>query len=106
MDRFDETLLLLGRELGWRSPYYTKQNVNPERSGLLQKSSEAIAIIREQNALDVALYKCVEQEFHQRIEALGASFSRRVRRFQTENRIWQWAVLIPKSWTKRYCDEG
>jgi glycosyltransferase involved in cell wall biosynthesis len=56
-DRFDEFLLLACRAFGWGLPAYRNENVGVGRPRAAELSDETRALIREHNALDVALYE-------------------------------------------------
>lgn len=71
-ERFDETLIMLGAELGWRNLYYVRQNTAPSGQRL-QVTDEDRAMIAERSALDVALYRRVAERFEERITADPAS---------------------------------
>ena len=55
-DRFDESLLLMAKRLGWRLPYYARQNVAPRLAHDTDISATALRTIRLRNQLDLQLY--------------------------------------------------
>jgi hypothetical protein len=72
-ERFDESVVLLGRAFGWTRLYYLKANVAPSRDRT-RPSAEAIELIRRQNSLDIELYRWVADRLDERIAA-DPSFS-------------------------------
>lgn len=90
MERFDETLLLWKRVLGWESdPYYVQYNRSVHRPKIDQVSDEAIAQIRQQNALDIDLYDWVKERFDETIEKLGPGFQDELASFRERNKEFQ-----------------
>jgi hypothetical protein len=73
-ERFDESLLLLGHQFGWRKPFYRRKNVSPhrlEKEALEPKILEAILAM---NQYDLALYEYAQSLFEEQIEKGGISF--------------------------------
>jgi predicted TIM-barrel fold metal-dependent hydrolase len=67
-ERFDESLVLLGRAFGWTRLHYLKANVAPSRDRT-PPSGEASELIRSQNSLDIELYAWATDRFDQAIAA-------------------------------------
>lgn len=86
-ERFDESLLLLKKRFGWRTPYYTKKNVgnNGLRPGI---TAETVDRIRRHNALDMALYDFAKALFDQQIQRQGPSLAKELKRFRALNRSY------------------
>jgi hypothetical protein len=63
VERFDESMLIFGRALGWRHVHYAKANVNKRRPAVEAVPTEARAVIRERSARDVALYDWAATRF-------------------------------------------
>ena len=55
-ERFDESLVLMQRALGWRKLRYVSVNIDPGRSRRDAVSDEDLVAISEQNALDLDLH--------------------------------------------------
>jgi hypothetical protein len=87
-ERFDETVILLRRRLGWTSCYYCVSNVAKRRRHGQRVSSELIDKIRELNALDLELYAHARDRLQERIDREGASFARELDRFRRINRYY------------------
>jgi hypothetical protein len=87
-EQFDESLILMKRQLGWRTPYYLSRNVASEDPAVSKTiSSEAIELIREKNELDLELYAEAKRLFERLIDRQEVSFTREVRRFKALNRV-------------------
>jgi hypothetical protein len=77
IERFDETLVLLQRRLGWRDRVVCQaRNVNPERPALATLSRETIAAIRRRNELDLELWRYASALMDEAIAAEGDDFHR------------------------------
>jgi hypothetical protein len=85
-ERFDETLLLWGKVLGWRKVHYVSRNV--ARDGRERPSSEVIRAIEDANALDAELYRFVTQRFEEQL-ARYPSFEAELARFRGRNALFR-----------------
>jgi hypothetical protein len=56
-ERFDASLLLFGKALGWTNLHYVKLNVTPGRPSRSRVSAALPRLIERYNALDVELYE-------------------------------------------------
>ncbi|MDE7064312.1 MAG: sulfotransferase family protein [Desulfovibrionaceae bacterium] len=87
-ERFDESLLLLAREIGLESLYYERRNAL--RAGYAADVSEEDRALAEAlNAADRALYEYACVLFEQRVAAAGPGFAGLVRRFRHVNAGYQ-----------------
>jgi Galactose-3-O-sulfotransferase len=84
-ERFDETLILLKRRLGWRTPFYFSRNVSDPASGPHEVPSDVIQLVRDRNALDLRLRDVAREIFYAELGAERGDFEREVRRFQRLN---------------------
>ncbi len=58
IERLDDTLALLRRRFGWRSPFVSEpRNVNPDRPPLSTLPAATVAAIRARNELDWELWR-------------------------------------------------
>ena len=76
-ERFDESLVLIKRALGWRIRdlvYREKLNVTSSRPLRPKISEETADVIRERNQLDVELYKYAQALFDDAIKQHGIGF--------------------------------
>jgi hypothetical protein len=86
--RFDETLLLLKRTLGWQEALnYTRQNVTKKRPKRDDLPTESLAVISDANRLDIELYRYAENLFEEQIHQQGITFSVEVKVFQVKKRF-------------------
>jgi hypothetical protein len=86
-ERFDETLLLLGKAFGWRRLHYVPANVSPRASGEQLEPATREAI-EEHNRLDLDLYQHVADRFGETIHQYPA-FDRDLSHFRTMNSIYR-----------------
>lgn len=87
-ERFDETLLLFRRRLGWRWPFYVRENVTTRPYRQEDIDPGDLDRIRELNLLDLELYESVRTTFDQVVAAEGGAFARDLAAFRILNRAW------------------
>jgi len=87
-ERFDESLILFKRLLGWKNIFYVEQNVTRSRPSIQEISRQTIRIIENHNKLDLELYEFAKQKFEQLICEQGASFKSELRTFQRLNKVY------------------
>jgi Sulfotransferase family len=87
-DRFDESLLLFQRALGWRTIHYLRENVTERRPPLAAVDAAARRMLERNNQLDLELWEVAVQELAARIEAQPAEFHESLRRFRRRNRAY------------------
>ncbi len=74
-ERFDESILLFKRRLGWSSCYYIRENVTPSiRVNRDQINSDVEKAIKEYYRLDIELYKYCLEIFNEKIQEAGSDF--------------------------------
>jgi hypothetical protein len=87
-ERFDESLLLFKKRLGWKHVFYSRRNVTKSRPRRSEVPDAVLDLIQKHNSLDLELYEFARRAFDETIRALGPSFQVEVRRFQRINNIW------------------
>jgi len=87
-ERFDETLLLFRRRLGWGWPFYVRENVTTRDYRREDIDPGDLARLRELNLLDIELHESVRTMFDEVVAAEGAAFARDVAAFRVLNRAW------------------
>lgn len=89
-ERFDETMVLLKRALGWsmRDIFYRRQNVGNNRPSVDKVAGHIINDIERYNKLDFELYAYAMQLFEKRIAEQGSSFGRELLLFRFCNKIY------------------
>lgn len=94
-ERFDESLVLMMKRLGWqRTPYYVKANTSPSKVRRSEISSQDIALIRRHNVLDIELYEFARSRFAEEVKTEGASFPRELRKLRVRNAIYRMGVFL------------
>ncbi|MCP4430984.1 MAG: sulfotransferase family 2 domain-containing protein, partial [Gammaproteobacteria bacterium] len=86
IDRFDETLLLLKKALGWKLPFYTRVNVTDNRPRKRDLPTDTIRTIEAYNELDIELYRFAQSLFAEKMRRYGPAFDRDLRVFTSLNR--------------------
>lgn len=95
VERFDESLLLMKRALGWSHVLYRRKNVTYGRPGMGSHSAETLRCIRERNRLDAELYAFAEGLFERQLAEAGIGrsalvpLSASVGAIHAFERIWQ-----------------
>lgn len=92
VERFDLSLLMFRRRLGWRNVFYRRVNVTADRTRLSQVREETVEHIRRLHALDLELYAWAERSFNEAIAANGLDRSEQLRQFQLANAAYGLAV--------------
>jgi len=67
VEHYDESLIHMAEQLGWRLPLYAKKNVKSERKRLTFEARH-LDKIRELNAIDLQLYAQVKKLFEERYQ--------------------------------------
>jgi len=86
-ERFDESVILFQKILGWPTPFYARQNVSKKRSSKADLPQETLEIIRRQNEFDIELYRFAQDLFDEQVEKQGPSFQQDVADFKIANRF-------------------
>jgi hypothetical protein len=95
IERFDETLMLMKRALGWSMPYYVRENVTKNKPKEI--SPDVRDVIMKHNAYDMELYEWVSKRFEQTLAEQGFGLKCRLKTFRTLNKVY--GVVQPK-WRK------
>jgi hypothetical protein len=88
-ERFDESLVLFKRLLGWRNICYHKRNVTKDRPRKYEIPNSTIRLIEKNNILDMELYEFATQRFNEALSEQGSSFRDEVCNFQRLNKMAQ-----------------
>jgi hypothetical protein len=84
-EEFDRSLILMKRILGWRTPFYTKQNVSQHRLRKGDIPLETLRVIQDYNKLDIDLYRYAKELFDKQIRSQSRSFEGELQRFKKLN---------------------
>jgi hypothetical protein len=98
-ERFEETLILLQRELGWKVRPVASSNVTRERPSRSACSEDDLAAIRAVNPLDLELYDWARSRFEAEIARAGATFRTRVAWLRLRNRALHFGrrMIFPRA---------
>ena len=88
-ERFNDSLVLLARQFGWRNVFYVKRNVTRGRPHRDKIPAKVLSQIRAQNALDWELYTFAKHLFAESVLSYGKTFNLDVRLFRVRNRAYQ-----------------
>jgi hypothetical protein len=84
-ERFDASIVLLRRLLGWRGCRYVPANATGGRPRVDEIDVATLALLREHNELDSVLYRQALRRFEERVGALGEAFRRELALFSASN---------------------
>jgi SAM-dependent methyltransferase len=84
VDKFDESVLILARRLGWHSPFYLTRNVTSERT---QPTATMRATAEQYLQRDLELYSFAQELFDQLPERRSAEFQDALAEFR-DARAW------------------
>ena len=88
-ERFDESLVLMSRLLGWPEvPLYYPMNVNTRSADRVELDPAAAELVRSHNALDVELYRFATELFAAQISQIGDEFLQSAREYRDRKQAW------------------
>ncbi|MFH1845155.1 MAG: sulfotransferase [bacterium] len=87
VERFDESIVLMKRILGWQPPLYLPTNIDRRRNDREPLTAEARAAIRDANRLDYEFYRFADQLLDRQIVAEGDEFRRDLANLQQLNQL-------------------
>jgi hypothetical protein len=107
-ERFDESLLLLKRALGWRNIHYVRHNVSSGRPRSDSLDAETLSVLHKCNQLDLELYRHAQARLADQLRAYGPTLSQDLRSFRFTNRLvqpfgrvyWQARRISLRAWLK------
>jgi hypothetical protein len=89
-ERFDETLVLMKRELGWPGyPLFRKANVTRDRPSLDGVSHAAMKAIEKYNSLDCELFEWAKNRFEERLASQRAAVQKQLFFMSAVNAAYQ-----------------
>jgi hypothetical protein len=87
-ERFDESVLLFKKKLGWSGCNYVRQNVTPsKRIGRQEITGDVEEAIKEYYRLDIELYQYCRDIFYETIQKEGHDFEVELAAFRKENSV-------------------
>lgn len=81
LERFNETMLVLGKRLGWSNLTYVRQNVGSHRLREGDLGAEPLGRIERDNRLDRALHAFADELLDQSMADYGAGLEQDLRRY-------------------------
>jgi hypothetical protein len=87
-ERFDESLLLLGKVFGWKHLYYKRLNITKKRPLKEEIPSDLLTAIQNANQLDILLYEYAQTLFEEQLQQLAPKIKTEVIWFRLKNRLW------------------
>lgn len=94
-ERFDESIVLMSRALGWPMPYYWKQNRGKNKKPEILNEAD-IAAVKAYNQYDLLLYEKMKQRFEELLTAQPVD----VEAFRRQNRHYNLRILPMKVYRK------
>lgn len=92
LEQFDDFLVLLKKRFGWRSVFYTRENVTVYRPKIAELPTQTISSLRAYNQYDQALYEYARKRFMLHRSWYGSALTADVARFQRQNTRWEWSM--------------
>lgn len=80
-ERFNESVFLMKKELGWKNIHYKKQNITPNRPSKDTLSRHVIDMIKKYNQLDIELYHYARQLLERKIASLDLQSKEELNQF-------------------------
>jgi hypothetical protein len=91
-ERFDESVMLMKKVFGWKTPFYLTTNVSQNRPSV---DEEDIKVIEEHNKLDIELYNYASELLDEQIKNHGPSFEKEVEDFRAaQGFVREWLIQI------------
>lgn len=100
-ERFDEGLLLLARDLGWKTPFYLRRKVGRHPATATPLDTETIRTIEQHNRHDRQLYDLCAARFAQRADS-DTDLPRQLANFCKINAALGKAVFLAREFKSRY----
>ncbi|AFZ28837.1 hypothetical protein Glo7428_0228 [Gloeocapsa sp. PCC 7428] len=94
-EKFDESLLLLQRVLGWKLLFYRRKNVAEQTNKDIP--STTTSLIQKYNELDMELYHFAEKYLENQMNLYGDSLIRDINRFKFLNQQYGQVSLVSRS---------
>jgi len=87
-ERFDDSLVLLRKALGWGRVYYLEQNVTKDRPALTDIPQGIIKRFEEKYALDAELYEFGRREFEKRVTSMSDTLGKELATLKMLNAMY------------------
>lgn len=96
VERFDESLALMGLKFGWKKLYYQKKNINVQRPIKSEYDRNTLRIIEKYNELDMELYEHASRELDRMIAECEPEHGLRLIKLRRENSLYAPFTLLAK----------
>jgi hypothetical protein len=100
-EAFDQSLILMKKRMGWRTPYYSRENVTRKRPMKEDFSRHTLQVVRTYNELDCELYRFGKQLLDDQVHLLDDAFEQEVHRFKVANALLG-RLSIPRGFMDRF----
>jgi len=88
-ERFDESLLMLKDELGWKKmPFYYRRNTNRTSSYKGEISKSTRTVLEKYNELDLELYEYAQNIFEQKLNRQNHKLNQNLKIFKLKNQLY------------------
>jgi len=94
VEKFDESVLLFRRKLGWRKTYFFIRNAGVNKPNKESIDDETLNIIKQYNRLDSELYEYASNIFHEMVDGEGWVFKLQLKVFRIQNLIYNTLIRI------------
>ena len=95
-EMYDEFLIAAAAHFDWKTPFYSRINVNKKRKRIAEIDDEAKRIILEYNSLDLELYEFVKDRFEKQWDQNKSVFEPKLAKFKKRNRLFQKLARIKR----------
>jgi len=86
IERFDESLLLMQKILGWKNVYYMRRNVGKRQASKEQLTGATLRLIEKHEEKDLELFEYAAKRLAEMLDANSIG-DEAIRRFRTGNRL-------------------
>ena len=87
-ERFDESLLLIKRQLGWRTCFYSTMNITDKKQQKKEYDQSDLDAVRDANQMDLKLYEFAQKRLQEQIDELGSEFEKELIAVRKHNSIY------------------
>lgn len=87
-ERFDESLLLIKRQLGWRTCFYSTMNIAVKKQHNTEYAQSDLDAVRDANQMDLKLYEFAQKRLQEQVDVLGPEFANELITFRKRNLIY------------------
>lgn len=93
-ERFDEMIMLLQNQFSWKTPYYVRENVTPNRPKLTALDDATRQAIESTNRFDRQLYELAKRRFEELVKANQPGLSEQLEHFRRRNEAYTGVKLL------------